>query len=308
MKRASASLAYGLVNLATMLWASNIALGRALAGQIGPLTLTAARVTIAGLLFLLLIRYLPPADRRLGRDWPALLGMAVTGVFGFPVLLYLALRYTTASNASLINGAGPLMTAVLAAVLLRERLRSHQAFGAVISLTGVFLIIRGNGTLTALNPGDLLMIGNVALWGLYSVLTRLTTRTRHVISATAFSTWLALPFLYPAMLSEWRTMPPTLTPLLGPTLLYIGVFPAFMAFLAWNEGVRRAGPGGAMAFYNMLPVYGALLGALFLGETPGLSQLVGGALVIIGGLTGADLWRAARIRPAQVTAPTSETP
>jgi drug/metabolite transporter (DMT)-like permease len=47
-------LAYLLVNLSTLLWAGNITLGRALRGQVGPLTLTAARVTIAGLLLLLL--------------------------------------------------------------------------------------------------------------------------------------------------------------------------------------------------------------------------------------------------------------
>jgi drug/metabolite transporter (DMT)-like permease len=294
MRKSHASLAYLLVNLSTLLWASNITLGRALRGQVGPLTLTAVRVTVAGLLFLALIRRLPPAERRPGRDWPWLLGMALTGVFAFPVLLYLALRFTTASNASLINGAGPLVTAVLAAALLRERLVGHQALGAVVSLTGVFLIISGNGLTTAgltPNAGDLLMVGNVALWSLYSVLARVVTRARSVISATAFSTWLALPFLYPAMVSEWRATPPALTPTLGLTLLYIGVFPAFMAFLAWNEGVRRAGPSGAMAFYNMLPVYGALLGALFLGETLGMGQIVGGALVIVGGVIGTGIWK-----------------
>lgn len=293
MRKSHPSLAYLLVNLSTLLWASNITLGRALRGQVGPLTLTTVRVTVAGLLFLALIRRLPPAERSPGRDWPGLLGMALTGVFAFPVLLYLALRFTTASNASLINGAGPLMTAVLAARILHERLRGHQALGAGISLVGVFLIIGGGLTATdlTLNAGDLLMLGNVVLWSLYSVLARIVTRGRNVISATAFSTWLALPFLYPAMLSEWRSAPPTWSPALGLTLLYIGVFPAFVAFLAWNEGVRRAGPSGAMAFYNMLPVYGALLGALFLGETPGAGQIAGGALVIAGGLIGADLWK-----------------
>jgi drug/metabolite transporter (DMT)-like permease len=295
MRRPHASLAYLLVNLSTLLWASNITLGRALRGQVGPLTLTAVRVTVAGLLFLVLIRRLPPAERRLGRDWPWLLGMALTGVFAFPVLLYLSLRFTTASNASLINGAGPLMTAVLAALILRQRLQGRQALGAVISLGGVFLIIGGGLMMAgpALNVGDLLMLGNVVLWSLYSVLARIVTRVRSVISATAFSTWLALPFLYPAMLTEWQSAPPALTPELVLTLLYIGVFPAFIAFLAWNEGVRRAGPSGAMAFYNMLPVYGALLGALFLGETLGTGQITGGALVIGGGLIGAGIWRKA---------------
>lgn len=294
-------LAYLLVNLSTLLWASNITLGRALRGQVGPLTLTAVRVTVASLLFLALIRRLPPAERRVGREWPYLLGMALTGVFAFPALLYLALQFTTASNASLINGTGPLMTAVLAAVLLHEKLRGFQLVGAVVSLVGVFLIIGGNGAVAGAlipNIGDLIMLANVALWGLYSVLARFVTRSRGVISATAFSTWLALLFLYPAMFMEWRQTPPALNdPALLLTMLYIGAFPAFIAFLAWNEGVRRVGPSGAMVFYNMLPVFGALLGALFLGETLGLGQIAGGALVIGGGLIGTGIWRSASAPP-----------
>ncbi len=301
-------LAYLLVNLATLLWAGNITLGRALAGQVGPLRLTAARVTIAGLLFVLLFARrsavggqsgggLPAAERRLGRDWPLLLGMALTGVLGFPVLLYLALQYTTASNASLINGAGPLMTALLAAWLLREKLHANQIAGALVSLAGVAFIIGGNGfganRGSAPNIGDLIMVVNVALWGLYSVMGRVATRRRSTVSATAFSTWLALPFLWPLALLESRQAPLPLTGELLLAMLFIGVFPAFVSFLAWNEGIRRVGPTRAMAFYNMLPVFGAVLGALFLDEMLGVAQIAGGALVIGGGLIGTTLWKSA---------------
>ncbi len=294
MHRFHTPLAYLLVNLATLLWAGNITLGRLLAGQVGPLALTAARVTIAGLLFALFVRRLSPAERRPDADWPLLVGMALTGVFGFPVLLYFALRFTTASNAALINGAGPLITALLAGWLLRDRLHAHQALGAVLSLGGVSLIIGGGVVLArgqGPNLGDLIMLFNVVLWGLYSVMSRVVTRRRSTVSATAFSTWAALPLLWPLALGEWLQSPPTVSPALIVAVLFIGIFPAFLAFLAWNEGVRRAGPSGAMAFYNMLPVYGALLGAIFLGERPGAGQVVGGTLVIAGGLIGAGIWR-----------------
>ena len=293
-------LAYLLVNLSTLLWAGNITLGRALRGQIGPLTLTAARVTIAGLLFVLLFARqsaagrLPPAERRPGRDWPLLLGMALTGVLGFPALLYLALQFTTASNASLINGTGPLMTAMLAAWLLREKLHTNQIVGGLVSLAGVVLII-GNGFRahngSGPNLGDLIMLANVALWGLYSVMARVVTRRRSTVSATAFSTWAALPLLLPLALIESGQKPPELSPNLLLAVLYIGIFAAFVAFLAWNEGIRRVGPTRAMAFYNMLPVYGALLGAIFLNEALGMGQVMGGALVIGGGLIGTSLWK-----------------
>jgi drug/metabolite transporter (DMT)-like permease len=272
-------LAYLLVNLSTLLWAGNITLGRALRGQVGPLTLTAARVTIAGLLFVLLFArqsaagQLPAAERHPGRDWPLLLGMALTG---------------------LINGTGPLVTAMLAAWLLREKLHTNQIVGGFVSLAGVVLII-GNGFRahngSGPNLGDLIMLANVALWGLYSVMARVVTHRRSTVSATAFSTWAALPLLLPLALIESGQKPPELSPNVLLAVLYIGVFAAFVAFLAWNEGIRRVGPTRAMAFYNMLPVYGALLGALFLNEALGTGQVVGGALVIGGGLIGTSLWK-----------------
>ena len=70
-------------------------------------------------------------------------------------------------------------------------------------------------------------------------------------------------------------------------LLYIGVFATCLGFLMWNEGVRRVGPNGAMAFYNMLPMFGALLGALLLGERLTAAQHLGGGLIIAGGLLAA---------------------
>ena len=61
--------AYLYVNLATLMWAGNMTLGRALRGQIGPLTLTAARVLIASVLLLLFFRQ--AAGRRSG-GWDAM--------------------------------------------------------------------------------------------------------------------------------------------------------------------------------------------------------------------------------------------
>jgi drug/metabolite transporter (DMT)-like permease len=60
-----------------------------------------------------------------------------------------------------------------------------------------------------------------------------------------------------------------------------------MGFLAWNAGVRRLGPSGAMVFYNTLPLYGTLLGVLFLGESIGPTHLLGGGLIVAGGLWAA---------------------
>jgi drug/metabolite transporter (DMT)-like permease len=296
-------LAYILVNIACLLWAGNLTLGRALRDLAGPYTLSAVRVALAGLLFLAFLPRLSPGDRSMRRGWPLLTGMALTGVAGFPILAYMALRFTTTTNAVLIQGAGPLVTALLAAIFLHTRLTRGQLIGAVLSLLGVAFIITGGRLETIaqfrFNIGDVLMVLSVLAWGLYSVMARVVTATRSTVSASAFSTWFALPLLIPLATSEWQTQPAVLDGRMIAAFLYIGVAAAFLAFLAWNEGVRLAGTAGAMAFYNMLPVYGAVLGAVFLGERLGTGQIAGGALVLTGGLVSA-LWPTAGASRAEL--------
>lgn len=284
-------LAYLLVNLATLLWASNITLGRALHDQIGPATLAAARFGIAAI-FILILRDKfinnQPKNRPHGREWLYLLGMGFMGIFAFPTLMYLALNYTSATNAVLINGTSPLVTVLLTALLLREAIKINQIFGTLISLIGVVVVI-SNGSLVQLsslelNLGDLIVLFNVIIWGVYSILSNIATRRQSSLAATAYSIWLAIPFLVVASALEWRQTPPVLSTELVLSVLYIGIFTSVFAFLAWNESVHRAGPNQAMAFYNMLPVYGIILSMLFLGEEPSMYHLIGGGLVIGGGL------------------------
>lgn len=280
-----------LVNLATLTWATNMVLGRWLRDDIGPLTLAASRFLLAGLLYALLLRRRPPEERRMGGDRWSLLVMGFTGVALFAPTLYLGLRYTTAVNATLINGLGPLITGLLAALLIREPMSRRQVVGAVVALAGVLILISGGSLVfwqtMGRSIGDLIMLVAVTLWGLYSVLGRRAMRRRSALSATAFSSFLGLPFLLFAAFWEVRTLSVDLSPVLLVAVLYIGLAPTVVGFLAWNEGVRRLGPSGAMVFYNTLPLYGAFLGILFLGESVGLIHLAGGALIIGGGLWAA---------------------
>jgi drug/metabolite transporter (DMT)-like permease len=194
-------------------------------------------------------------------------------------------------NATLINGLGPLITGLLAALLIREPMTRRQVVGAVVGLAGVTVLISGGSPTfwrtMAVNVGDLITLVAVAFWSLYSVLSRRATQRRSAISATAFSTFLGLPLLMLAAVWELRSLPVDAWPKLIPFILYIGLVPTVVGFLAWNEGVRRLGSSGAMVFYNTLPLYGALLGFLLLGESIGPTHLAGGALIIGAGIYAA---------------------
>lgn len=280
-----------LVNIATLTWATNVTLGRWLRDDIGPLTLAASRFLIASSIFVLFLQRQPPRDRRPGRDRWLLVGMAISGVVLFSPLLYLGLRLTSVINATLINGLGPLITGVLAAFLIQETMSRRQVTGAVVGLAGVVILIT-NGSLAIWeavsgNVGDLIVLGAVSLWALYSVLGRKVMHNRSALSATALSDFIGLPFLILAAIWEMQSTPADARPGLILAIVYIGIAPTVIGFLSWNAGVRRLGASGAMVFYNTLPLYGGLLAYLLLGESVGLASVVGGGLIIGGGLWAA---------------------
>jgi drug/metabolite transporter (DMT)-like permease len=280
--------AYVFVNLSCVMWAGNFVLARSLREEIGPLMLTISRFVVASLFYAVILGRSAVRERLLLKDWALLAAMTLTGVLGFPLLLYQGLQFTTATNAVLINATSPLMTAGLAAILIKERLFPRHVLGGIITFFGVALIVSG-GSFERLqrwhiNVGDLYVLLAAGLWGLYSVISRWATRSHSVFSVTAISTWMALPLFLGAAAVGWEPAPTNWNWYLVLAVVYIGIFPSGVAFLSWNEGVRRVGANRAMVFYNMLPVYGAILGVILLGESLGAQHFIGGGLILAGSL------------------------
>jgi len=279
-----------LVNLATLSWASNIVLGRWLRADIGPLTLTAMRFTVATAFFALLLKGRPPEERRYGKDRWWILAMGLAGVVAFSPMLYLGLRYSTAVNCSLIQGFSPLITALIAGLIIHEPVNQRQTAGAILGLIGVAGLISGGslGFLLELrfNPGDLILLAGAVVWAFYSVFGRRVMRKRSPVSATALSNFLGLPLLIAAAVFELHHVPLNLRLETMAAILHICVVPTIIGYWSWNRAVMILGAGGAMVFYNTLPLYGVILGAVLLDEPLGAVHLIFGGLILAGGLWG----------------------
>ena len=282
--------AYLLVNLATIIWATNITLGRALRADIGPVTLTAIRVAVAALIFAWLLRR--QLSWQLFRGLRLLLLMALTGIVGFPILLYFSLHYTTAANAAIITAISPLVTLPLAAVMLRSRIVPREILGMLLSLLGVALIVGFSAISFGVNLGDTLSIIDAVIWAVYSVIGRMAMRSRDALATTGAAFLVSVPIMLPLTIVEWTVMPPVWNPTVLLLAIYIGVFPAAIALLSWNAGIRRLGPARAMAFYNTLPLYTSLLGWAALHEPLHWTQIVGGGLVFAGAMLA--VWQPGR--------------
>jgi drug/metabolite transporter (DMT)-like permease len=276
------------VNLATMCWATNAVLGRWLRGDIGPLTLTALRFAVAGAFFGMLLSSRPAQERRCSRDKWWIMAMGLAGVAGFSPLLYLGLRYSTAVNCSLIQGFSPLITALIAGFIIQEPVTRRQLAGAIMGLIGVTGLLSA-GSLTFLlrlqfNPGDLILLAAAIVWSFYSVFGRRVMHHRSAVSATALSNFIALPLIAAAAALELQYIPIKLRVETIAAIIHICIVPTIIGYWSWNKAVRALGAGGAMVFYNTLPLYGVILGAVFLDESLGIIHFIFGGLILGGGL------------------------
>ncbi len=284
----SPPLACLLLSLTMLFWAGNVVFGRGLHAEVPPFAISFWRWTLAALLLLPFVwRELVARRAVIGREWPVLMAEGLFLVVGGNMLLYLAVNYTTALNASLINAGQPLVTAALAALVLRERTGPAQALGIAIGLGGVVAIVtRGDAGVVLdfeANPGDLWMLVAIVNWSIYAIILRLRpsalSAPAHLFFVMGFGGLLTAPFFAweAAFVRSFVIAPHTLL-----FLLYTAVFASIVAVMFWNIGIATLGANRSVIFTNLLPVFVALIGLPILGERLQPFHLAGFALIFAG--------------------------
>lgn len=223
-----------------------------------------------------------------GAQWAGLFSLGLTGVFLYNFVFLTGLTWTSATNGSLIVAFNPLLTAVLSALWLKERVRPVQAGGLFLALFGVGVVItRGSiAVLRALsfNPGDLLMLGAPLAWALYTILGKKVLSCFPPLVATAYASLFGTLLLLPAAALEGSllTGAAQLTVYGWIAVLQLALLGTVAGFVWWYEGVEALGAARAAVFVNLVPLFGVLLSALILSEILDVSQLAGGILVVLG--------------------------
>ncbi|MCS6802654.1 MAG: DMT family transporter [Chloroflexota bacterium] len=221
-------------------------------------------------------------------DLPLLFLLGLTGVFGFAVPFNAGLQFTGAGEGSVLTAISPFVSFLFAAWLLGDRLTARRLVAGGISLGGVAVLVSGGPPATAISPnrvlGDLLVLIAAVNWGVYSVLVRLIQqRGVELLAMTTWSMIIGVALMALALPFEPR---PIVWQALGPdvlaAVLYAGLVSSVLAYLWWNESVRRIGPARASLFTNLNPVVAVVIAAVLFGEWFTPLQAAGAALVIAG--------------------------
>ncbi|HEY1015116.1 MAG TPA: DMT family transporter [Herpetosiphonaceae bacterium] len=275
---------------AMALWGSTFAVTKSSLDEVPPLSFAALRFIIASALLLGAAQW----RGGLGRlpqpiPWRRLALLGLTGVSLYFVGFNLALTYTSAAQAALIQSSIPAATAGLAALALGDRPSRRGVAGIGLSMAGVAaMVLAAAPSAQASDPllGNLLMFGTVAVWAVYTVLAKQLAGA-DPLAVTAYSTAIGLIGLLAAAAIELaagaaKPLANMLAPGVVLSALYLGALPSAGAYLLWNNALRTMGASQASVFINLVPLVGVATAAVFLGERPGVAQLAGGAVVLLG--------------------------
>jgi drug/metabolite transporter (DMT)-like permease len=287
--------AYVFLALAFILAGSSVIPGKVLSGL--PPFAAAAGSAAVGLLALLpfAAREKGPARGTVGRALPLLAAQALFGMALFRVLLFAALARTSAAEVGIATSATPAITALLAAVFLKERIGGRKALGIAAVVAGVALLEAGPGaaaSATATNAtsasagrlvGLALALGAAASESVFNVMSKRLppalgpTRTSAAVTALAFAMLAAL-----SLATGERVRAADLGPAKLAAFAYYGVFASALAYLCWYTGIKKVPASTAGTFSGFMPLSGFGLSILIFGERPGALGLAGAVLALAG--------------------------
>lgn len=276
---------YLLVVVSTFFWGTNFVLAGPVLADLSPLWAAALRFMIGATVMFALAQWRrEPLLEPLRRNAWAYLLLGLIGIGGFNLLFFFALQTTSAANAALIMATNPLLTTLLAWLILRERPSARHLAALPVALLGVAIVISG-GSLARLGHlqvahGDLLMLAANLVWALYNVLGRRYMPAASPISNTTLVMGAgALLLLTVAIVDGGHFTLPGQNA--GGALLIMALGGTVLAYLFWNTGIANLGAGRTALFLNLVPVFAMLSGSL-IGTTPTHMQLLGGVIVLSG--------------------------
>lgn len=216
-----------------------------------------------------------------------LVGIGTVGNLFYQMFFIIGVNYTYAANAAVMLGTIPIWVALLSQFFTDEKLTALKALGVLFAFAGVaFIIMGGQGTLSFESEtflGNIITLIAAVCWATYTILSRKYLRVYSPIQYSAFMSVVGLIALLIVGL-------PFLVKLDWSNISYIGYGGVFysgalsvgLAYIIWNNGVKKIGAVRTAAYQNLVPVLGLIFGLVLLGEELSLLQYIGAGSVITG--------------------------
>ncbi|MBE6035798.1 MAG: DMT family transporter [Clostridiales bacterium] len=283
---------YLLMVLAAFFWSGAFIAGKFAVPYIPPCTLTFLRFFFAVIILYFVMK---AHNKKLGEEAfylkkehiPFFLFTGIVGMIGYHILFFSSLQYTTAINSSVIGAANPIVTTIIASILLKSKVPPKQLLGILLSFLGVILTITSADlkvlTSFSFNKGDLFMLAAVLCWAAYAVVSKSKGNSINPIALTYYSFLFCCFFSLPLVILEkpWTFIHQIPISAWAATL-YMSIFASVIGYLVQQMAIKEIGPSRSSVFVNLVPVFSIILAVIILGEELVFIKVITAALIIAG--------------------------
>ena len=281
--------AYIMLVCATLFWAGNFMVGKfAFLTNIPPMSLVFYRWSLVWLILLpFTFKEILKYKSVILDNLPLLFFLALTSVGLFNSFTYLSLVHTQVINASLFNTAIPAIIILLCFIFKIEKTNKFQIFGLILAVCGILSIITklNLNVLLSLNfnKGDLIMIGGVITWGLYSAFLKKKKFTLPLLTLVQVLCTFGLVFIFPQFFYEFSQGQFINFDInLCYILIFLALFPSIGSYYCWAGAVSIIGANRAGIFLSLIPLFSTIMAITFFNEQFQFFHLIGAILIILG--------------------------
>lgn len=251
-----------------ILWGLNWPAVKLMLAEIPPLTIRAVAFPLAALLLTLVARLIGHGLKPSRNDWLPIIITGLFLVFGFNVLTTFGQLMTETSRAAIIAYTMPALTAVLAVVLLRERLewRTIVALAVGMAALGV-LISEDSAILDSGSAGPIIMLLAALSWALGNVALKARVWSLSPLALTVWFFVVSSIACWPLVLAfepPWKQTWPSIPILL--TMTYHVLGPMVVCYALWTLAVGRLSATTAAVSTLTAPIVGVGSAVFILGD------------------------------------------
>ena len=280
------------------IWGFNLPLLKYLLTEVGPVTMTAFRLLLAGISVFIILAVIKLIRLPTRKEWLYVIGGALLNVVCHHYFLNMGLARTTGTNASLILGTGPVLTAISVSLIFRNFPSKMQWVGFILGLIGVSSVVLAGGGIGSLALGDVFVFISIFTQVLSFLVIAKAAKTLDPRIMTAYMmvigsfVLLAISFIQePGEIRVFISVPP----IFWLAFLTSAIIGTAVGHMLYNYSVGKVGPSKAAIFINFNTMFSLIGTALFLGEVITARHLLGLAFIIAGVILGSgaaeDIWR-----------------
>ncbi|MCL2403510.1 MAG: DMT family transporter [Coriobacteriia bacterium] len=216
------------------------------------------------------------------KDIPLFALAGLLGIFLYSWFFITGVNTVPSGVSSFLIASAPVFATLFSIFILKEKVKLLSWIGIIVSFGGLAVVTASQMSGFVMNAGVLFLVGASIVTSLYTIIQRKLTEKYTPFEAAAYSilfgTLFTLAFL-PGLIREVPNVPLTVN--LIP--LYLGIFPAAIAYLSWSYALAKArSTAHVTMFLYLIPFLATLLAFFWLGEGIALSAFVGGVVIIAG--------------------------